>query len=172
MKPPVITHNTIVNLIKFDKNIILNINCACSYSNGLLTKDDKMKSLQASLICFVTVFATQTFATSSEGYQTFVSCVTQTETAKVTSEFKTVLGRYNRTSLTIAKINGVEFKLDEVPTAGPLVLALKSVTSKQAEITLKNLVINKVSEEISVTTFAGLEQLAATCKIEITSDLR
>jgi len=131
-----------------------------------------MKSLQAFLLCFVTVFATKAFATFNDGYQTLITCVTQTETAKVTSEFKTALGRFNRTSLSIAKVNGVEFKLDEVPTAGPLVLALKSLTSKQIEIILKNLVINKASEEITVNTFAGMEQVSVTCKIEIASNLK
>jgi len=111
-------------------------------------------------------------ANSVEGYSTFIACISQTETTKVTAEFKTILGSYKRASLTIAKINGAEFRLDEVPTVGPLVLALKSVTTKQAEIPLKNLVINKTEEELSVQTLAGLEQININCKISISENLK
>jgi len=118
------------------------------------------------------ILSTTAHANPVDGYLTNVSCVSQTETAKVTSEFKTVLGSYKRTSLTIAKINGAEFRLDEVPTTGPLVVALKSFTTKQAEIPLKNLVINKPEEELFVQTLAGFEQISILCKISISESFK
>lgn len=134
-------------------------------------KDIFMKHLLG-FISSVSIILVAIKAQSAEGYLTHISCISQTETAKITAEFKTILGSYKRASLTIAKINSAEFRLDEVPTVGPLVLALKSVTTKQAEIPLKNLVINKNEEELSVQTLAGIEQININCKISISENLK
>ena len=71
---------------------------------------------------FITLlfFAMNSNAADSSGYKALISCVSQTETVRVSSVFKTMIAGEEKLSLSIAQINGVELTFKEIPTAGPL----------------------------------------------------